>query len=67
MLNCNTGKGLTLVLNIQVWLEVLVVLVVLKELLVFKRGNFEWVKSPNFFLGKIIEYKKQNKNGRKKI
>ncbi len=39
--------------------EVLVVLVVLKELVVFVRGKFERVKSPNFFLGKIIESKKK--------
>ena len=38
-------------------LEVLVVLVVLKMLVVFVRGKFEMVKSPNFFLGKIIESK----------
>ena len=40
-------------------LEVLVVLVVLKELVVFVRGKFERVKSPNFFWGKIIESKKK--------
>ena len=40
-------------------LEVLVVLLVLKELVVFVRGKFETVKSPNFFLGKIIEFKKK--------
>ena len=47
-------------------LEVLVVLVVLKELMVFVGGIFERVKSPNFFWGKIIESKKKilgaNKN-----
>ena len=35
------------------------VLVVLKELVVFVRGKFERVKSPNFFSGKIIESKKK--------
>ena len=40
-------------------LEVLVVLVVLNELVVFVRGKFERVKSQNFFLGKIIESKKK--------
>ena len=40
-------------------LEVLVVLVVLKELVVFVRGKFERVKSQNFFLGKIKESKKK--------
>ena len=40
-------------------LEVLVVLVVLKELVVFVRGKFERVKSPNFFWEKIIESKKK--------
>ena len=40
-------------------LEVLVVLVVLKELVVFVRGKFERVKSPHFFGGKIIESKKK--------
>ena len=40
-------------------LEVLVVLVVLKELVVFVRGKFETVKSQNFFWGKIIESKKK--------
>ena len=40
-------------------LEVLVVLVVLKELVVFVGGIFERVKSPNFFWGKIIESKKK--------
>ena len=35
------------------------VLVVLKELVVFVRGKFERVKSPNFFFGKIIESKKK--------
>ena len=39
-------------------LEVLVVLVVLKELMVFVGGIFEKVKSPNFFWWKIIESKK---------
>ena len=34
-------------------LEVMVVMVVLKELVVFVRGKFERVKSPNFFLGKL--------------
>ena len=41
-------------------LEVLVVLVVLKELVVFIGGIFERVKSPCFFGGKIIESKKKN-------
>ena len=36
-------------------LEVLVVLVVLKELVVFVSGIFERVKFPNFFWGEIIE------------
>ena len=40
-------------------LEMLEVLVVLKELVVFVRGKFERVKSPNFFWGKIIESKKK--------
>ena len=40
-------------------LEVLVVLVVLKELVVFVRGKFERVKSLNFFFGKIIESEKK--------
>ena len=40
-------------------LEMLEVLVVLKELVVFVRGKFETVKSPNFFWGKIIESKKK--------
>ena len=40
---------LLLVLEVVV---VLVVLVLLKELVVFVRGNFEMVKSPNFFFGK---------------
>ena len=35
------------------------VLVVLKELMVFVGGIFERVKFPNFFLGKIIESKKK--------
>ena len=35
------------------------VLVVLKELVVFERGKFERVKSPNFFWEKIIESKKK--------
>ena len=39
-------------------LGMLEVLVVLKELVVFVRGKFEKVKSPNFFGGKIIESKK---------
>ena len=33
--------------------EVLVVLVVLKELVVFVRGKFERAKSPNFLLEKL--------------
>ena len=41
---------LLLVLGMQ---EVLVVLVVLKELVVFARGKFERVKSTNFISGKI--------------
>ena len=40
-------------------LEVLVVLVVLKELEVFVRGKFERVKSPNFFWEKIKESNKK--------
>ena len=40
-------------------LGMLEVLVVLKELVVFVRGKFEKVKSPNFFWGKIIESKKK--------
>ena len=36
-------------------LEVLVVLVVLEELVVFVGGIFERVKSPNFFFEKIKE------------
>ena len=40
-------------------LGMLEVLVVLKELVVFVRGKFERVKSPNFFWGKIIESKKK--------
>ena len=40
-------------------MEVLMVLVVLKELVVFVRGKFERVKSPNFFWEKIIESKKK--------
>ena len=47
---------LLLVLGMQ---EVLVVLVVLKELVVFVRDKFERVKSLNFFFGKIIESKKK--------
>ena len=43
---------LLLVLGMQ---EVLVVLVVLKELVVFVGGIFERVKSPNFYGEKIIE------------
>ena len=39
-------------------LGMLEVLVVLKELVVFVRGKFETVKSPNFFWEKIIESKK---------
>ena len=50
---------LLLVLGMQEVLVVLVVLVVLKELVVFVRGQFETVKSPNFFWGKIIESKKK--------
>ena len=38
-------------------LGMLEVLVVLKELVVFVRGKFERVKAPNFFWGKIIEYR----------
>ena len=40
-------------------LGMLEVLVVLNELVVFVGGIFETVKSPNFFCGKIIEYKKK--------
>ena len=40
-------------------LGMLEVLVVLKGLVVFVRGKFERVKSPNFFWGKIIESKKK--------
>ena len=39
-------------------LEVMVVLLVLKELIVFVGGIFERVKSQNSFLGEIIESKK---------
>ena len=39
-------------------LGMLVVLVVLEELVVLVGEIFERVKSPNFFLGKIIESKK---------
>ena len=48
-----------LLLSVLGMLEVLVVLVVLKELVVFVRGEFETVKSPNFFWGKIIKSKKK--------
>ena len=48
-------------------LEVLVVLVVLKELVVFVGGIFESVKSPNFYWGKIIESKKKISGAKKKI
>ena len=44
---------------VLVMLEVLVVLMVLKELVVFVIGKFERVKSPNFFGGEIIESKKK--------
>ena len=40
-------------------LEVLVVLVVLKELMMFVGGIFVRVKSPNFFRGEILESKKK--------
>ena len=40
-------------------LEVQVVLVVLKELVMFVGGIFERVESPNFFLWKIIEFKQK--------
>ena len=40
-------------------LGMLEVLVVLKGLVVFLRGKFERVKSPNFLWGKIIESKKK--------
>ena len=48
-------------------LEVLVMLVVLKELVVFVGGIFERVKSLNFFWGKIIEPKKKNFGAKKNI
>ena len=41
-------------------LEVLVVLVLLKELVVFVRGIFERVKSPNFFVGETYRIQKEN-------
>ena len=47
-------------------LGMLEVLVVLKELVVFVGGIFEWVKSPSFFGEKIIESKKTT-FGTKKI
>ena len=40
-------------------LGMLVVLVVLKELVVFVEDVFETVKSQNVFWGKIIEYKRK--------
>ena len=40
-------------------LEVLAVLVVLKELVVFVRGEFETVKSPNFFWGENYRIQKE--------
>ena len=46
-------------------LGMLEVLVVLKLLVVFARGKFERVKSPNFFWGKIIESKKKNVGAKK--
>ena len=55
---------LLLVLGMQ---EVLVVLVVLKELVVFVRGKFETVKSPNFFWEKIVESKKKNFGAKKDL
>ena len=48
-------------------LEVLVVLVGLKELVVFVRDKFEKVKSQNFFGGKIIESKKKNFGAKKNL
>ena len=47
-------------------LEVLVVLVVLKELVVFVRGKFERLKFPSFFWGNIEESKKKNFGAKKK-
>ena len=41
-------------------LEVVVLLVVLKEVVVFVGGIFERIKSPIFFVGKIIETNKKN-------
>ena len=55
---------LLLVLGMQ---EVLVVLVVLMELVVFVRGKFERVNSLNFFLGKNIESKKKFFGAKKKF
>ena len=54
---------LLLVLGMQ---EVLVVLVVLKELVVFERGKFERVKSQNFFWGENYRIQKENLWGKKK-
>ena len=48
-----------LILLVLGMLEVMVVLVVLKELVVFVRDKFERVKSLNFFLGEIVESKKK--------
>ena len=48
---------LLLVLGMQ---EVLVVLVVLKELMVFVRGKFGRVKSPNLFFGENYRIQKEN-------
>ena len=46
-------------------LEVLLLLVVLKELVMFVGGSFERVKSPNS-MGKIIESKKKIFSAKKK-
>ena len=48
-------------------MEVLVVLVVLKELVVFVGGIFGRVKSQNLFLGKFLWRKKRFKNPKDKI
>ena len=48
-------------------LGMLEVLVVLKELVVFVRGKFESLKSPNFFLGKIIKSKNKNVGAKKNL
>ena len=47
-------------------LEVLLLLVVLKELVMFVGGSFERVKSPNF-MGKILESKKKIFSAKKNL